>query len=425
MTSEGAQFIAMNPLDRQWAGQQTTAVVGPLALPSLHDLRAAFVELAALGGRTRAGWTFDSRRPRWAFDPGRLGDLAEQVVRAGDPVVLGDDVDPAAVFATAERLAADRDIGVLPLTATHAGDLLVWSQSHALGDAQLLLGLSSALVGFAATGRLPKWLDSDPSPHPLTAAARNAFSGHLGRLSRLMRERMADRRTRDSRRPSGAGTVPWRPDIARAFTVFSRASWESVQQWRRTNAPDASMTSTYLLLMRLALREAGVPLAPETLTLYDCRRHLPRGVTTRGNFVVGVSQRMPDDAARVGELINSTYMSERPLATMMISTAKRRLPFAAPPRSVEVSPVIVPAFAFAPRTRDVELMPWRQKALRCFAASTTPASPDAITLTMMVVGGRPSATWTFHRNVVDEAAMRRCLSLMGDEPIRLLDSTLR
>jgi hypothetical protein len=416
----------MNSLDRQWAGQQTTSVIGPLALPALEDLRAAFVELAALGGRTRAGWTFDARQRRWAFDPGHLRELAVQVVRAGDdPVLLEDDVDPSEVFAAAERLTAARDIGLLPLTVTHSGDLLVWSQSHALGDAQLLLGLTSALVGLAATGRMPKWVGTDPSAHPLMDAARNAFSGNDGKLWRLLRERLADRRGRDSRPTSDGATIPWHPDMGRAFTVFSRASWDSVQHWRRVNAPDSSMTSAYLLLMRLALREAGVRLAPETLTLYDCRRQLPRGVTTRGNFVVGLSQRLPDDAAQVGELINTTYMSERPLATMMVSTAKRRFLSASPPRSVASSPAIVPAFAFAPRTRDVELMPWRQKALRCFAASTTPASPDAITLTMMVVGGRPSATWSFHRNVVDEQAMRHCLYLMGEEPIRLLDSTLR
>ncbi|WP_028707654.1 hypothetical protein [Propionicicella superfundia] len=424
MTSGSARCIPISGLDRQWVGQQTTAVIGPLDLPPVSDLRAAFVELAELDGRTRAGWTIDARRRRWCFDPGRLAELAEEVVHAGEPALPEGEPAPAEILAAIERLSAGRNRERLPLSITRAGDLLLWDQSHALGDAQLLLGMTSALVGVATTGLLPKWVAAEPSRHPLLLAVRHAFGQRSGRFSGLIRDRLSAVRPFGRRsEPAATATEPWEPAMASVFTVFDRSSWESVQRWRRAQAPDASMASVYLVLMRLALREAGVPVSPDTLVLYDCRRHLPRGACARGNFVVGIRQRFADDPIEVGDTLSRTFVSGRPLATMAVSTAKRRFARQGPPRSVSSSPVIVPAFAFAPRSRDVELMPWRRKDLRCYSASTTPAAPDAVTLATMLVGGRLSATWSFHRNVIPEKAMRRALQVIGDDPVALLEAS--
>lgn len=417
------QSTPISILDRPWLAAQSAVTFGPLNLPSLADLRSAFVDLAAMGARTRAGFTFDSAHQRWLFDPTRLDELAEQVITA-QPGELAGSGDESAATAEAERLLDTVQLsGHRPLTLVRTEDFLVQRQNHAFGDARSLLNLSSSLVQFAASGQLPKWVHEDLSAHPARSALRNVLADNRKPLAHLVRDRPS-KVIRSHKDPGEGGLVPWTPQPKVAAFMFSRASWDAVQQWRRANASQASMASVYLVVLRLALRKAGIPLSADTVVLYDCRRYLPSGEHVRGNFVTVRSHQFEDDAVSAGATIAETAESAQPLGTLIMASVKRRI---LPPRRhhsmVSTQPHTVPAFVFAPRNGSVEALPWQLPNLRCIASANTPSSPADLTASMMMLGGRLNVSFSFHANVLPEAAIRRTAQLMEHQALDLLTSS--
>jgi hypothetical protein len=419
-----AQSIPISALDRPWLSAESSVVIGPLNMPSLDDLRAAFVELALLGPRTRAGYTFDSTRSRWLFDPARLTDLAQQVVTSVEsPSQPADEAEPV-VFAEVERLlnASTLDAS-MPLKLVRGGNFLIQHQNHAFGDAQALLRLPAALVHVASTGTMPKWVDQELTANPAVVALRNALATGRRPMSNLFRDRPSKGiRQRDDL--AGGPLRTWTPQMRVVFQSFSRSSWQEVQQWRRANASQASMASVYLVVLRMALRAAGVTLSPETVVLYDCRRYLPSGAHVRGNFVTARSHQFSDDAVATGNKIAETSNSAEPLGTLVMATAKRMLlPARRRLTTVSDAPVTVPAFVFPPRNGGLEALPWQRDDLHCVGSANTPSGPADITAAMMMIGGRLALSFTYHDNVIAEADLRRAAALMEHEAIALLSKS--
>jgi hypothetical protein len=419
-----AASTPISRLDSPWLGADGAVAIGPLAVPSVNDLRSAFVELASLGARTRAGFTFDAKRQHWLFDPARLGELAEQVVVEADPAPAAASSAEPDVFAQIERLLTARTLPAhAPLSFERTDTILVQRQNHAFGDAQSMLRLPTALVRVAGSGQLPKWVSEELTAHPIWEALRNAVTPGHNPLVGLLRDRPTrGLRLHQTKPGAGSEALDWTPQLQVAFTAFSRESWQEVQQWRRSQAPQASMASVYVVLLRRALRRAGVRLAADTVVLYDCRRHLPAGAHVRGNFVIGRSQKLSEDPVIAGATIAETAGTAGPLATLVAATAKQALlrRTRRPPTTVAIEPTTVPAFVFPPRNGDLEATRWAQPGLRCIGSMNAPSGPADLTAVVMMVGGRPSVSITFHSNVLSEASMRHTLALMEHEAVMLL-----
>jgi hypothetical protein len=387
------------------------------------DLRSAFVELAALGARTRMGYTFNFDCSHWLFDPARLAELAEEAVTVIEaPPSSPDDTEQSVVAGLEKVLNTGSLPSHLPLLFERSDTILVQRQNHAFGDAQSLLRLPGALVRVATTGQLPKWVAEDLTAHPLWAALRNSIAPGRNPLAGLFRDRPT-RGLQPHKADLGreSGLVAWTPQLQVVFKVFSRSSWDAVQQWRRANAPAASMASVYVVLLRLALRQAGIQIATDTVVLYDCRRHLPAGAHVRGNFVIGRSQQFAEDPVSAGAEIAETAHSARPLVTLIAATTKS---FLVPPRpqatTVSRESISVPAFVFPPRSGDLESMPWQRKDLRCLGTANAPSGPADVTAALVMISGRLSVSFTFHSNVLTEESMREAARLMEDEAGSLL-----
>jgi len=408
--------------DRQWVGMETGGVAGPLLVPSLADLRSAFVEVAALSERTRLGYTFNEKRTKWSFDPSRLADLAAQVITEKD----ADELNPAAseteVF---EAIDAVLEAGTLSGTAAvryvRSGSFLLYQHDHSIGDAQALLNLSSVLIHVASSGQLPKWASEELHPQPVRAAFAHTFGPGRRSLTRLVAQRLVHPPARSAAASAKQEQIEWVSDLRSVTTLFTRESWQQVKAWRRDHAPEASMASIYAVMMRRALLAAGLSLTRDTKILYDCRRHLGKGVHVRGNFVVGFSQELADDPVTAGDQIAETASSGRVLMTLATSAGKNLLRRSAlRPTSVASTPDIEVAFVFAPRSREIEVLPWQRRDLHAFGALSTTSGPTEITLSMMILAGRLAATWSFHTNVVAESKIREATRMIEEEPLLLL-----
>lgn len=422
--TETAHTIGMSWADRVWVEMSSSVILGPLELPDLDALRAAFVRLAGLGAQTRMGYSISDDRAHWRYDPASLLALAAEAVIEIPAPQIAADTPEADVLAVANRLMeqAQQLRGPAAVRVVRAGNFVIYDQNHAIGDARPLLDNLSALIRVAAGGSIPEWALQEVADKPLWLALTKTFGPGRQRLAPLLRGRLAR-----SEATPGAPLVdcPLRePDLGAYVTVMSLDSWRQIKRWRRDRNVDASMASIFLVLARRALAAVGVPLTGETTVLYDCRRHLPSGSQVRGNFVVGFIQRLPDDPVLAGQQIAQTAGSGRALLTLASATWKHQTV-----RGLDAGPVnpvcaqSAMAYVFGPRHSGLERLPWLRPELRCAAARSTTSDLAGLTLTVMLLGGRLSVSWSFHRNVIDERLLRAATDLMETDPISLLEQS--
>lgn len=407
-----------------WLDMRAAVVAGPLQLPDIDALRDAFCRLGELAENTRLGYSLSQDRAHWEFDRSALPQLAQDAVIELDVPVVQTDTPEAEVLELANRLLiqSQQVPGPEATLIIRAGSFLIYRQNHALGDAQPILNSLSALVQVAAGGDIPAWARQEVITNPVRVALANTFGPGKQRLLPLIRQRLA-KPTVLSGPAAPVTDQPLRePDLVVSFTVFSRDSWQRVKQWRQDHAADASMASIYLVLARRALRAVGVPLARDTTVLYDCRRHLPAGVQARGNLVVGFCQQLPDDPVEAGGEIAETATSGRVLLTLASAILKRHT--ITGPEDGPVNPVRSQselAYVFGPRHRGIEMLPWLRSDVRGLGALSTTSDLAGITISLAFVGGRLNASWSFHRNVVDERLIQTATRLMDADPISLLN----
>jgi len=138
--------------------------------------------------------------------------------------------------------------------------------------------------------------------------------------------------------------------------------------------------------------------------------------------VVGFCQQLPDDPVEAGRVIAATATSGRVLLTLASAIVKRHTitgPDDGPVNAVKSHSEL--AYVFAPRHRGIEMLPWLRPDLRGLGVLSTTSDLAGITITLVFVGGRLSASWSFHRNVVDEGLIRAATQLMDADPISLLN----
>lgn len=419
--NDNVQAVPISALDSPWLRAQSRVAIGRLDLPPIADLRAAFVELAAQGERTRLGFTISASARHWLFDPHRLAELAEQmVVEHEPPSFTGPDPDEVGYRELEHLLRTTEVDNTTAAHFTRAGDHLIFAQNHALGDAHLTFQLPSALVALARGESMPAWVTATQAAHPLWRAVTHAVRPGRNPLAGLLRERIS----RINRHTSGRIlSSEWTPQPQTAFRCLSRESWQEVKNWRREHAPQASLASLQLVILRQALASAGIAITPETVVLYDCRRYLPGREQVRGNFVVARSQQLGDSPESISATLVNTLEQAQPLATLVAATAKNALrqPRTRHDPPAQVDAECLPTFVFPPRSPEVEAMPWQRPDLRWLAVSSGPPRANAVTATMMLLGGRLSTSICYHPDVIEPTAVHAAISLMESHPIALLE----
>ena len=150
--TQTAHTIGMSWADRVWLEMSSSVILGPLELPDLDALRAAFVRLAGLGAQTRMGDSISDDRAHWRYDPASLLALATEAVIEIPAPQIAADTPEADVLAVANRLMeqAQQLRGPAAVRVVRAGNFVIYDQNHAIGDARPLLDNLSALIRVAA-----------------------------------------------------------------------------------------------------------------------------------------------------------------------------------------------------------------------------------------------------------------------------------
>lgn len=390
-------------------------MVGPLEGLSRADLVRAVATVARRHPSSRIAYQGAPSGGGWivgAADPGRW---------ASDVVVSWDRGLADGLGAVYTDLARRTDLP-FPLAVVMCGDHVALRVTHALGDGRLVENLLAAIVQVAAGGDA-EYLDRSPARAPLAKglvrfAVRNpraAVRGAGAVVSRGLAVRSAQ-----ARRPPGT-RVHWAPDKVVTYARMSPGDFAALRRWRREAAPGCSTAVVQLVLIVRALLDAGVQLDDRVMVPFDARRYLRPGAYVPGNFSIGVPIEIPHGTtlSSVGDQLVEAAATGRPLTALASAYLRRReAGTTATERDPEARPRL--AFTHLGRPRVLEGLPWQPDAQRVYSGSVEPAGPEGITAAVTEVGGAMHVSFTYHRNVVDEALVVQAAELVESAAVALL-----
>ena len=394
--ASGAAAASGRVLDRDLlsAGVYISVELAPLHVPERAGVVAAVRELIGLGAPARAGRTFDGLR--WRYDPDRLDEQAERMVRPLHPEMTGDAGLPRL------REAVDAD---LPFTVFLGEDRASLCIDHRLGDGFL----SVMLTAGALTGRRPPSVfttarDADP----LRAALAATFLRHPTRAVAVVHDRLT------SRRPTHSGpTVPAeRGSLDLVTGRMDATTYRSVAAWSRGRVPP---TLAMMFALRAALERVGLPVMDEGSILVDLRRYLPSGRSTLANFVVGHPVATTDGLDAAGARFSHDLHVGRPLAALatgLVTGGWRR------PASADVPAAARPILSDMGFLRALEPLPWAGDAV--VRVSVDPAGRNGITALTAVLQRRLNVSVSFDGSLYERDAIVAACDLLCHDPKGLL-----
>jgi hypothetical protein len=405
--------------DLPWLDLYFTALLGPLKAPAAADLRAAVQELSRLEPDNHIFRRIDRGQRRWLeVATADLPAHCDRMVVECGPVSHGAQL---ASFVEAFHRGQDNE---LPFRLGIAGDYVVVSASHAIGDWWTAQDLWSGLLGTACSG----------GTSLTTVAGSYARFPLLRALGRAGRHPAALLGT--LRHPPGNPPVPhqpfrreWRPDTALESAFSSPSTLTALKSWGQDNAPDTTVAVLVFSACWLALGAAGLSAPPPGMyVLYDNRRTLPPGTRLNGNFVVGVYVKAADPGRPVelDAAMRASFAADRPLTLMAAVVAKSRVVRRTTKPRVSLDPRPVPAMTHlgtvgsAGRMKQLDALPWKgQAADRRLVVATTPPS-DGITFCSTIIGGRLHVSATFHATTFGREQVRRAVEAAAHDPVGLL-----
>ncbi|MET1132221.1 MAG: hypothetical protein ABWX60_02230, partial [Aeromicrobium sp.] len=278
--ADRSRLVPIAGIDRLLGGSRIRQSFSPLELPPLEALGAALVRLAAHGPHTRAGFV-RADAEHWRYLGAGIADRLPEIFR----------VVPEGTTESAQDWLAAHLVDDLPLQFAVKGDELATAFDHVLLDAPLASSLPTILVTMAGGAPVPELFDT-VTERPVTRALWNTFGRHPGTALTLVRDRGTPP---VAALPSGAtereddriplvdpGGLTHR--LHRSCDVEQMAG---VREWG--SAQGLGLSPTMLLLAAAATQQAGIAIEPQGDLVVDLRRYLPKGVTTGGNFITGVS----------------------------------------------------------------------------------------------------------------------------------------
>ena len=444
--SRDARPLSISPLDRTWSGHWTGAVVTPIEMPSLPEVRALWRRAIDENPTMPFACRIDDRSQAWITVPERDRDA---FVRA--TVVPIDDPEPD----EADSFLA-RSMEVLPdghSTRIGVGrqSLLVLN-SHMTGDAATTSSLIRALIDLDDAGIAALAHRADMRTISTTARALARTNGRawlktaFGRFGGNGRDKVDAALVPTTEAPSTparaqyprddeparpqpgfddtpAPTPPRIPDGSRTQVVsvrWSNADLRQVTRWRNQQPEKVSLTTVLTALTHRTLVGHGLPLEPDGFySLYDMRRYLPnpaKGVLLAGNLAksVRVSADMTnlDDVHRAGlEVIESG----RPVISTLIGAVANTISRWPRPRrhgatAVDDSSTVAMTFNSMPALPGLSGLPWLPGSVRQYVGVGYPAGPGSITVFAMRLREHMQVTAVFPESLIAIDDMRRALT---------------
>jgi hypothetical protein len=197
-----------------------------------------------------------------------------------------------------------------------------------------------------------------------------------------------------------------------------------VDSWRATDGAGVSRAVTWLVIVRTALAQAGLPVTDALRLVVDCRRYLRPDDRVNANFISGLSVQAGPEAsvgtidaavkARLDAalpLLAVTSTSARNLAAPLSATRAQRAPADTP---VEL------AYSDVGRLSPFEKLPWLPDRPRSINAALQPWAPADISVFSGTIGRERSITVSYHDDVHDRRLLQEAAEVIRADPIRLL-----
>ncbi|MBU4336559.1 MAG: hypothetical protein KJ548_08280 [Actinobacteria bacterium] len=371
--------------DRGFAGTYVHAALGPIASPSVDEVRRVVAQTvrAAPDGPAAASVRGGSARRRTSVDPEAL---ARRLVQPAPPLEAeGRGVDAELADRCARDAAPQDD---LPFRLGVGPDSVTLAWCHVLGDAGIANGALSGIVAAALGGALPAPLIEPTSAGVTRAALRSVVTS----------TRELPRANAVPAPPAGSGGRPSSPGVA--HLSVDPVALRSLKL--RARDLGVRRSSLLIALAEVALRTDGLAPRDDIRTVVvDCRRYLPAGAVVRGNFAAGQALRARwDDPADVDRAIAGALDQARPVLGLLAAAIPRRAtPGSAPPGPFPVRP----DYSVIGPLRGVNALPW--SGAPSFVVAGRPGRPDAFGLTSTEIKGRLQLTVTYDRAGVDPGSV--------------------
>lgn len=398
-------------LDRLMAGTRYVGCLENVVVPPYEQVAAALATITRSGPHTRLGLTPDARAWQWGWkaEPApRIHPLPAEVAERGTAAVLRYIHNPANLRGPVDVYLSDRHI---------AFDI-----DHGLGDASLYIDCVTTVFSLLQ-GSESTWLRDPDTPNPVLHALRHTFAASPRRLRSAWEQ--ATRRPVAARHRSPSPVAPTAaPSPAVDVIQIDAAIEREVDAWRKSNAPGASRAVAWLVIVRTALAQAGLPLADDARMVVDCRRYLRPTQRVNANFISGLGVHLPGDqsVAAVGAAVKADLDAALPLLALA-STSARALTAALRPARDNGRPWGTPVqlgYSDVGRLSPFESLPWLPDRHRSINAALQPWAPADISVFSGTIGDERSITISYHDDVHDAGLLQEAAEAIRADPIQLL-----
>jgi hypothetical protein len=392
------------------AGTRYVGCLENVVVPPRDLVAAALDTITRSGPHTRLGLTPDSRARLWSWN-------AESAPTIRDVPAEIADRGTAAVLKYIRNLAVPRGPVDVYLSDRH----IAFDIDHGLGDARLYIDCITTLFDLIQ-GIDSSWLRDPDTSIPIAHALTHTFASP-SRLRSAWSE-VGQRPTPGRHRSSSRAAATELPSAAVEVIHIDAATEREVDSWRSADAPGVSRAVTWLVIIRAALAQAGLPVTEALRLVVDCRRYLRPRERVNANFISGLSVQAAlgapigaiDAAVKARleaalPLLALTSTSARNLAASLSATRAHQAPPHAP---VEL------AYSDVGRLSPFENLPWLPGRPRSINAALQPWAPADISVFSGTIGHERSVTLCYHDDVHDRLLLQEAAEAIRTDPIRLL-----
>lgn len=411
----------MSAIDRAMGRLRIVMLFGPLELPSVSQIRSAFVSIAvdSLGARVGFSRVDDAS---WVLSSDRIRQRRDDYVR-----VAPDDCSPL-------DWLRKNPIADLPVQIAVNGDHLAVSYDHSLVDAMIACAFPRTLLAVANDGAVPA---SEPvAERPLTVAVAHTF-GWRPRAWWAVAKDISQHRRRAALAalhdplPADipaltAGPLVPIPETDHVVARFDAEQFHAVLRWARAHRVQPS--AALLLLATAVTRAAGTHVEGTGTLIVNLRRYLPEGRGTGANFINGLrvaTNGTQFDIGRFSSDVDAALNTGRPLAAAAVQSLRRTCGKHAEHPMGEYRPRSHAhvSMSYVGEIRDFALLPWKGPLRDSILVTTVDsAEPDTIGWTALRVGGDLYLFGAFCGALFDRPSLESAVSQMIVDPVRLLES---
>jgi hypothetical protein len=392
------------------AGTRYVGCLENVIVPPREQVADALATITGSGPHTRLGLTPDSRAWLWSWkaeSPPTIREVPAEVADRGTTAVLE----------YIRTLAVQRGPVDVYLSDRH----IAFDIDHGLGDARLYVDCVTTLFDLIQ-GNGSNWLRDPDTSVPVVRALTHTFASptRLRSAWTEARQRPAPDRHRSSSRAPAADL----PSAAVEVIHIDAATEREVDTWRTADAPGVSRAVTWLVIIRTALAQAGLPLTDALRLVVDCRRYLPPGDRVNANFISGLSVQaaLESPVGAIDAAVKARLDAALPLLALA-STSARTLAAPLSATRAHRAPVHTPvelAYSDVGRLSPFENLPWVPDRPRSINAALQPWAPADISVFSGTIGHERSVTLCYHDSVHNRRLLQQAAEAIRTDPIRLL-----